>query len=87
LCNNLTLCRHLKDNAHLLFDGIAMKLAGRLLGKGWLHDLNGTDLFPIGDEASSKDAVPLYFLGADEFIVARAVQRTRSLCLEYACWI
>jgi len=79
LCNNLRLCRHLKDNAHLLFDGIAMKLAGRLLGKGWLHDLNGTDLFPLVMKHLVNDAVPLYFLGADEFIVARAVQRTRSL--------
>jgi len=79
LCNEPTIGRHLKDNAHLLFDGIGMKLAARLLGLGWLPDLNGTDLFPLAIANLADKAVPLYFLGADELIVAKAVQRTRRL--------
>lgn len=79
LYNNPTLYCHLKENAHLLFEGIGMKLAAYLLGKGWLHDLNGTDLFPIVITHLVNKAIPIYFLGADESVVARAVERTFSL--------
>jgi N-acetylglucosaminyldiphosphoundecaprenol N-acetyl-beta-D-mannosaminyltransferase len=79
LCQNPTLRKDLKNEAHILFDGIGMKIAACLLGLGWLPDLNGTDLFPVVIEKFAKNAVPLYFLGANEFVVKKAVQRIR-------CW-
>lgn len=78
LYKNLTFCSRLKNNAHLLFEGIGMKLAASWLGLGWLPDINGTDLFPLVMTKLVNAKVPLYFLGADEFVVASAVQSLRS---------
>lgn len=72
------LCRRLKKNAYLLFDGIGMKLAASWLGLGWLPDLNGTDLFPLVMTKLVNENVSLYFLGANEFVVASAIQRLRN---------
>ena len=69
----------MKDNAYLLFDGIAMKLAAFWLFHRWLPDLNGTDIFPLFMEQLANKSVSIYFLGADELTVERAVQRVRSL--------
>jgi exopolysaccharide biosynthesis WecB/TagA/CpsF family protein len=77
LCQNPKFCDRLKNEAYILFDGIGMKIAAHLLGLGWLPDLNGTDLFPIVIEKFANNSVPLYFLGANEFIVKIAVQRIR----------
>jgi exopolysaccharide biosynthesis WecB/TagA/CpsF family protein len=77
LCKNPTLCKRLTSEASILFDGIGMKIAARLLGLGWLPDLNGTDLFPLVIEKFANNCVPLYFLGANEFIVKKAVQHIR----------
>jgi N-acetylglucosaminyldiphosphoundecaprenol N-acetyl-beta-D-mannosaminyltransferase len=78
LCKDRTLSSLLKDNAQILFDGIGMKLAAHFLGFGWLPDLNGTDLFPLVMEQFVNDAIPLYLLGANEFVVARTVKKIRS---------
>lgn len=78
ICQDTTLCRRLKNNAHLLFDGIAMKLVANWLGLGWLPDLNGTDLFPLVMTKLVKENTSIYLLGGNEFVVASAVQRIRS---------
>jgi N-acetylglucosaminyldiphosphoundecaprenol N-acetyl-beta-D-mannosaminyltransferase len=77
LCQNPSLYEHLKSEAHILFDGIGMKIAASLLGLGWLPDLNGTDLFPLVIDKLANNSVPLYFLGANELVVKKAVQRIR----------
>ena len=79
LSRNSKLHHKMKNNAYLLFDGIAMKLAVYCLFRRWVSDLNGTDIFPLFMERLNSESIPIYFLGADEITVKKAVRRTRSL--------
>jgi N-acetylglucosaminyldiphosphoundecaprenol N-acetyl-beta-D-mannosaminyltransferase len=44
-------------------DGIGMRIAGRILGKGFRQNVNGTDLFPRLCERLARDGGRLYLLG------------------------
>ncbi len=44
-------------------DGIGMRIAGKILGKGFRQNVNGTDLFPRLCERLAKDGGRLYLLG------------------------
>ncbi len=70
----------LVGSSHLLFDGIGMKLSAWLLNHGWLSELNGTDLFPLVMARLERAAIPVYFLGADECAISRAVKR---ICIQW----
>lgn len=56
--------RHAVNRAELVApDGIGMRIAGKILGKGFRQNVNGTDLFPRLCERLDRDAGRLYLLG------------------------
>jgi N-acetylglucosaminyldiphosphoundecaprenol N-acetyl-beta-D-mannosaminyltransferase len=59
-----------------IFDGIGMKLAAWALGRGWLDDVNGTDLFPLLMRRAAADGLRVFFLGARAEVVERAARET-----------
>jgi N-acetylglucosaminyldiphosphoundecaprenol N-acetyl-beta-D-mannosaminyltransferase len=56
--------RHAVNRAELVApDGIGMRIAGKILGKGFRQNVNGTDLFPRLCERLARDGGRLYLLG------------------------
>jgi N-acetylglucosaminyldiphosphoundecaprenol N-acetyl-beta-D-mannosaminyltransferase len=56
--------RHAVNRADLVApDGIGMRIAGKILGKGFRQNVNGTDLFPRLCERLDRDGGRLYLLG------------------------
>lgn len=56
--------RHAVNRAELVApDGIGMRIAGKILGKGFRQNVNGTDLFPRLCERLASDGGRLYLLG------------------------
>jgi exopolysaccharide biosynthesis WecB/TagA/CpsF family protein len=62
------------EGMNFFFDGIGMKLSAFISGKGWHHDLNGTDLFPLVMDKMNKDNFKLYFLGTEEDVITSAIE-------------
>lgn len=69
------LIREIRDRAIPLLDGIGIKAAVWLSGKGMVPDLNGTDLFPLVMEAGSHSNLRIYLLGASEDVVEEAARK------------
>jgi exopolysaccharide biosynthesis WecB/TagA/CpsF family protein len=67
----------LKHNAHLLFDGIGLKIAAGISGHGWHPDLNGTDIFSqlMRDELAGR--LRVFLLGTDAETLRRTVETVR----------
>ena len=65
-------------NSNLILDGIAMKTACFLMGKGIVKDINGTDLFPfLMDELEHRHKT-IYLLGADKITLNNALVHIRQ---------
>jgi exopolysaccharide biosynthesis WecB/TagA/CpsF family protein len=62
----------------LLFDGVGMKLGAVLRRKGWVPDVNGTDLFPEVMRLAAARGLRLFFLGGTQEVVQEAVARARA---------
>jgi len=58
----------------MLLDGIGLKLAAAIQGNGWVHDLNGTDLFPMVINNMDVGSTPLFLLGGRQDIVEGAAK-------------
>jgi exopolysaccharide biosynthesis WecB/TagA/CpsF family protein len=65
--------RELKRGCVLVLDGIGMKLGGVILGRGWLPDVNGTDLFPRVMRRAAHRRLRIFCLGAERSIMQRSV--------------
>ncbi len=70
--------RILADADLILPDGIGVKLAARWAGQPLRHDLNGTDLFPDLMELCTREEWKVFFLGAEQEVLDRAVANTRE---------
>ena len=70
------LIRALSSDAVMILDGIGIKVAAWLLGKGWLPDLNGTDLFPKVMSRAAGKGLKVFLLGGTDSVVARAAENT-----------
>lgn len=70
-----SLMRSLSSGATMFMDGIGLKLVASVLGKGWLPDINGTDLFPHVMKMAASENVRVYFLGGGPGVAARACAR------------
>ncbi|NOZ38350.1 MAG: WecB/TagA/CpsF family glycosyltransferase [Gammaproteobacteria bacterium] len=82
--HNYYLARHdestlaaLNRHYELVFDGIGMKIGAALLGEGWLHDLNGTDLVPLVLERLAHTQLSVFLLGGSEEVSRQAAARCR----------
>jgi N-acetylglucosaminyldiphosphoundecaprenol N-acetyl-beta-D-mannosaminyltransferase len=62
----------LAKEAVLILDGIGMKIGCRILGLGWLPDLNGTDLFPFVMERASRERLRIFCLGSEQHVADAA---------------
>ena len=62
----------------LLFDGIGMKVGAYILGMKWLPDLNGTDLFPMVMKKAQLSGIKIYFVGASNESIKKAVNHCRE---------
>lgn len=66
----------------LIHDGIGMKIGTFLTGKGWLDDINGTDLYPLLMEKLCKRHKRIFLLGCQENVVKTAIQNTKQILPE-----
>ena len=71
------------DHCVIVFDGIGMKIGALLSGKGWMPDLNGTDLFPMVMKGARRRRIRIFFLGASKEVLAAAVGEIEKLFGEY----
>jgi N-acetylglucosaminyldiphosphoundecaprenol N-acetyl-beta-D-mannosaminyltransferase len=60
------------EHACGLLDGIAMKIVAFVCGKGWLPDVNGTDLFPMVLKELNAISNSVYLIGSDEYTIKKA---------------
>lgn len=81
-CNNLFDLRHMLTRLRYagreityLFEGIAMKSYCGVLTRKWLKDCNGTDTFPALAEKLNGEPYGVFFLGATEDVVAKAIEK------------
>ena len=58
----------------LLLDGIGVKIGAFLLRRGWLPDLNGTDLFPLVMDEAEHRRLRIFLLGGRKDVVDRSVE-------------
>lgn len=63
----------------LIHDGIGMKIGTFLTGKGWLDDINGTDLYPLLMDKFCKRHKRIFMLGCQENVVKTAIQNTKQV--------
>lgn len=67
----------LLQRAPMLFaDGIGMAIAARMHGVRLMHNVNGTDLFPLLCAAAARADVPLALLGASPGVAAACAKGT-----------
>lgn len=57
---------------HLLPDGSGLRLAGKLAGRTYADNLNGTDLFPLICEEAARQDVTLFLLGGEDGVAKAA---------------
>jgi N-acetylglucosaminyldiphosphoundecaprenol N-acetyl-beta-D-mannosaminyltransferase len=62
----------------VLPDGVGLELSARLSGAGRIHNLNGTDLFPLLLARAAERRLSVGFVGARPGVAARCAQRMRA---------
>ncbi|MGY6631119.1 MAG: WecB/TagA/CpsF family glycosyltransferase [Wenzhouxiangella sp.] len=73
--------RHCLNQADLVVpDGIGMRLAGSLLGRGFRQNVNGTDLFPRLLERLGASGHRLYLLGGSPGVAEATADWARQAC-------
>lgn len=75
MINDKTIRSFLINECTLLFEGIGMKSGFWLKGKGWIPDLNGTDLFPMVMRGLSRTSSSVYFLGSGKESVKLSAEK------------
>lgn len=64
----------LKQSSLLLNDGIGVDIGAKVLGFRFPENLNGTDLIPELVGVFAEDGVPVFFLGARDEVISKAVE-------------
>ena len=66
--------KNLQQMDMILADGIGMRMAGKLLKRPIIDNVNGTDLFPMLCEALNKTKGSIYLLGARPSVAEKVSQ-------------
>ena len=67
----------LRSECVLVMDGIGVQLGAFLLGRGWLPNLNGTDLFPLVMQEAARARLRVFLLGGSQDVVGRSAEVIR----------
>jgi len=78
LCGDEGLRSQIVGECRLLFDGIGLKLGALAMGRGWLDDINGTDLYPLVFDRIERARIPAFFLGGTAEVKAKAIACIQS---------
>ncbi|TQV73795.1 WecB/TagA/CpsF family glycosyltransferase [Aliikangiella marina] len=76
--NNAALREHYSYADRVFADGSGIKLAGKILNKPVLDNVNGTDMFPLLCKALAKQGAKVYFLGAQKNVIDNMVVQLKQ---------
>ena len=68
----------LRSECVLILDGIGVQLGAFFLGRGWLQNLNGTDLFPLVMREAARAGLRVFLLGGRTDVVERSAEVVRQ---------